>query len=123
MLASGEAFIASSKPSERPIATEEPTVPSSTAILYTLPPSRGVLFCAFIYWSIHSKAFLPSAFESVPILATYKSSLTFASRSTITTGIPASFASCKTVSQPVSTIGVNAIKSTPCAMKERIAFI
>ena len=39
------------------------------------------------------------------------------------TGMFASFASLRTVSQPVSTIGTKAMMSTPCAMNERMALI
>ncbi len=52
-----------------------------------------------------------------------ESSFTLTARSVRMTGILAVLASRSTVSQPLSTTGENAITSTFCAMKERIALI
>ena len=69
-------------------------------------------------------ALRPSSTKSEPMKPTYSDGIgASTARSVRITGIFAALASCSTVSQPDSTTGENAMTSTFCAMKERIALI
>ena len=72
----------------------------------------------------HLAAWRPSSTQSAPIEDAYNVwSLTSTVRSDRITGMPARFASFRTPSQPVSFTGENAMTSTSCTMKERMALI
>ena len=106
--------MASSKPSARSLAGADPVVPSSTTIFVAVSPKVS---------AAHSPAMTPSFLKSRPTQLAKRSSDDVTVRSSRTTGMPASDASCSTSSQPSSTIGAMTIASTPWLMKSRTAAI
>lgn len=112
----GLALMTSANPFFRSIAGAAPTVPSSWT-MFTV--SSESLYSSTSHWP----AFLPSSTKSEPRKVTYMDGSESTARSVSTTGMPAAFASLRTASQPVTTTGENAMTSTFCLMKERIAAI
>ena len=101
------------KPSARSSAGAEPVVPwSSTMFTWSASANSSLT---------QSPAFSPSRMKSEPRNVLYRpSSSDSIARSVRTTGMPASRASTSTASQPVSTTGEKAMRSTPCWMNWRI---
>ena len=97
------------QPVARSLAGADPVVPSSTT-MFTLVASANSP-CAQV------AAFSPSLMKSEPMKVLYRLGSESTERSVSTTGIPAAFASSRTASQPVSTTGEKAIRSTPWVMK------
>src|SRR5690606_3936015 len=108
--------MSSANPFFRSIAGAAPTVPSSWT-MFTVSSESS--YSSTSHWP----AFLPSSTESEPRKVTYMDGSESTARSVSTTGMPAAFASLRTASQPVTTTGENAMTSTFCLMKERIAAI
>ena len=106
--------MALSKPSARSLAGADPVVPSRTTILVGVSPKLS---------AAHWPAVSPSFLKSSPTQLAYRSSDEVTVRSSRTTGMSASSASCRTSSQPSSTIGAITIASTPWLMKLRTAAI
>ena len=84
-------------------------VPSSTTMFTSVASANSVL--------AQVAAFSPSRMKSEPMNVLYRLGSESTERSVSTTGMPAALASCSTASQPVSTTGEKAIRSTPWVMK------